>query len=160
MTLRQIEIPQQVGTYLLILHANRPRRVTVGKLGQCETSEGFYCYVGSAFGAGGLKSRLGRHCRRDKTARWHIDYLRAKTALAGAYWSASLDKREDSWVSQLCQCGTLTQPFAGFGASDSKQRSHLFFSQVLLGENAICAFLGETPEGGLNGRFEARYVRS
>ena len=153
MLLRQSEIPSEPGTYLLILYANRSRRVSIGKLGRFAAEAGFYYYVGSAFGSGGLKARLGRHCRRTKSLRWHIDYLRERTALAGAYWSTSLDKREAYWVERLNEHAALTCPFGGFGASDSKQASHLFFCPDLLKETTIRWLLGDSLTGGFHARF-------
>ncbi len=49
------------GSYILILHLNRPERIAVGKLGKCSFPAGYYTYVGSALGPGGLASRLKHH---------------------------------------------------------------------------------------------------
>jgi len=37
---------------------------------------GYYIYIGSAFGPGGVRARMLRHLRADKPKHWHIDYLR------------------------------------------------------------------------------------
>ncbi|MDO6460422.1 GIY-YIG nuclease family protein [Granulosicoccaceae sp. 1_MG-2023] len=149
MPLRPSNLPTDSGTYLLILCARRAQTVRVGKLGGFSVAPGFYYYVGSAFGGGGLRSRLSRHFKRDKTRRWHIDYLRHKTALAGAYWQCSADKAEDDWVIRLSQCNALSRPFSGFGASDSKQDSHLFFCPYLLSQTRLEQLTGVSLDGGL-----------
>jgi len=66
------------GTYALILHLSKKlERIEIGKLGRFAFDAGFYVYVGSAFGPGGLKARLQRHLRTDKPLHWHIDLLSA-----------------------------------------------------------------------------------
>ena len=61
------------GLYLVLLEAAAPIEVTVGKLGTFDFPAGRYVYVGSA--RRGLRARAGRHLRREKPLRWHIDYL-------------------------------------------------------------------------------------
>ena len=61
------------GLYLVLLEAAAPVEVTVGKLGTFDFPAGRYVYVGSA--RRGLRARAGRHLRREKPLRWHIDYL-------------------------------------------------------------------------------------
>jgi Uri superfamily endonuclease len=55
------------GTYALVLAAQKQRTISVGKLGILDVRPGFYVYVGSALGPGGLAARIGRHARQDKT---------------------------------------------------------------------------------------------
>ena len=64
------------GTYALILQCDLNDRVQIGRLGEIELRPGYYIYVGSAFGPGGVKARVERHWRTDKRKHWHIDYLR------------------------------------------------------------------------------------
>lgn len=65
------------GTYFIVCEAKTPRNIRIGARGLIAFNAGFYLYVGSAFGPGVIKARVGRHCLRRKTARWHIDYLTA-----------------------------------------------------------------------------------
>jgi Uri superfamily endonuclease len=37
------------------------KRLGIGSLGEFDIIPGFYAYVGSAFGSGGLRSRIGHH---------------------------------------------------------------------------------------------------
>ena len=75
------------GTYLLILRLDRDVvGLPVGKLGALDFSAGYYLYIGSAFGSGGLPARLAYHAKRRKTRRhWHIDYLREHGELEEAW---------------------------------------------------------------------------
>jgi len=52
------------GTYALLLKLDKQERITVGRLGTFDFPAGYYLYVGSALGPGGLQARLARH-RRD-----------------------------------------------------------------------------------------------
>ncbi|PMP73937.1 MAG: DUF123 domain-containing protein [Roseiflexus castenholzii] len=120
------------GTYLLILRLDRNiAGLPVGKLGALDFPAGYYLYVGSAFGPGGLPARLAYHARKDKVRlHWHIDYLRTHSHLEEAWCVACSARLEHLWVDAL-SAAPIVQPIApGFGASDSRCTSHLFFSAV------------------------------
>ena len=51
------------------------KRIDIGSLGRFDILPGFYAYVGSAFGAGGLRARIGHHLESTAWPHWHIDYL-------------------------------------------------------------------------------------
>ncbi len=55
------------GTYALLLKLDRWERITVGKLGTFDFPAGYYLYVGSALGPGGLQARLAHHQRGSKS---------------------------------------------------------------------------------------------
>lgn len=63
----------------MVIETVEPIRVKFGRLGSARVGTGYYVYTGSALGKGALslERRLGRHIRRAKTVRWHIDYLTA-----------------------------------------------------------------------------------
>ena len=61
-----------------MLRFSKRLEIVVGRLGVIQAERGYYVYVGSALGSGGLAARVGRHCRREKRLRWHVDYLRAR----------------------------------------------------------------------------------
>jgi Uri superfamily endonuclease len=76
-------LPNVPGSYALFLHLPRACHMRTGKLGEFFFPSGDYIYLGSAFGPGGLRARLGRHLRGDGTPRWHIDYLRKIAQVRG-----------------------------------------------------------------------------
>jgi len=65
----------QPGTYALVMRCSSDQQVEVGKLGSLRLQSGFYVYVGSAFGPGGLKARIAHHVKISERPHWHIDYL-------------------------------------------------------------------------------------
>jgi len=70
----RVGLPSLPGTYALVLRFSKRLEIIVGKLGVLSVQAGYYVYVGSALGPGGLAARVGRHCRREKALRWHVDY--------------------------------------------------------------------------------------
>src|ERR1041385_2849293 len=53
-----MNLPNAKGTYVLIASVLQMKRIEVGQLGEFDIVPGFYAYVGSAFGAGGLGARI------------------------------------------------------------------------------------------------------
>jgi Uri superfamily endonuclease len=98
------------------------RTVTVGGLGLIYFSRGHYAYVGSALG--GFRSRLNRHLHSGKKPHWHIDYLLEKAVLDAIITGETREKTECVIARELDQ---QFNSVPGFGASDCRCRSHLFF---------------------------------
>ena len=121
------EIPALKGSYILIMYVQQQSIVEIGRKGSMTLQPGFYLYVGSAFGPGGLCARVGRHARDEKPLRWHIDYLRQKAGLVAVYFSTDQKHLEDDWAESIENWPDTQVPLAGFGASDSHALSHLFF---------------------------------
>ncbi len=111
-----------------------PRTVRVGALGPVSLAPGFFVYVGSAFGPGGIRARVARHARANKRAHWHIDYVRRHFALEEVWLTTAPVRREHDWAHRLGR--HLESAVPRFGASDCRCASHLFFS-------------GERPDPGL-----------
>ena len=112
------------GVYVLVLEAHGT--VRVGRLGR-QRFDGVYLYVGSALGPGGLK-RVERHravaLGRNKTRRWHIDYLLALGSLRGVFVIETSQKIECAVAQRLSR---IAQPVVkGFGSSDCQCCTHLF----------------------------------
>ncbi len=121
-------LPSLPGTYVLVLRCSERAEIVVGKLlGVLAVQPGFYLYVGSALGPGGLAARVGRHCRREKTLRWHIDYLRVVAQIEEVWYATGKIHRECRWASALRELPGASVPLAGFGASDCGCPSHLLF---------------------------------
>ncbi len=113
------------GTYALILRADRPARIRVGRLAVMDVTPGFYVYVGSAFGPGGLDARVGRHRRGDGRVRWHVDYLRRVTRVVEVWATTDPVPHEHDWAAVFRDWPGATTPLAGFGASDCACPTHL-----------------------------------
>ncbi len=114
------------GTYVLILEALEDARIAVGRLGDLELMSGWYAYVGSAFGPGGVAARCRHHRQISQRPHWHIDYLRAACELREIWFSHDPQRREHTWAELLKGSRGARQPFAGFGATDCDCGSHLF----------------------------------
>ena len=117
------------GTYALILHSPSAEVIRVGKLGQLQIQSGFYIYVGSAFGPGGLRARISHHRHISNHPRWHIDYLRAVTCLQGIWYTYDSIRREHQWAEVFVCSKRASIPFGGFGSSDCRCQAHLTYYQ-------------------------------
>ena len=122
------------GTYLLCLHSQSNARSTIGKLGQLDIMPGFYLYVGSAFGPGGIRARLKHHLFSNTKPRWHLDYLRGVINTSEVWFSCDPVRREDLWSEVLSSHTDTEVPLTGFGASDRPAESHLFYISQLPGK--------------------------
>lgn len=118
------------GNYILLLHLPNDARLTIGKLGTFVFPSGWYAYVGSAFGAGGLVGRLKHHLQPVDKPHWHIDYLRQAAQLQEIWLSPSETRREQEWVDLMLVIPGAMILVEGFGASDSAQESHLIYFDV------------------------------
>ena len=109
------------GAYVLLIRLEKERKIRVGSLGDIDFRAGRYCYVGSAYGPGGLEARISRHLRKDKRERWHIDHL-----LKYAEIEEVFVKEGGNEVSIAAELSEKCRGIRGFGASDSPLDSHLF----------------------------------
>ena len=113
------------GTYALLLASNDSRRLSIGRLGSLALRPGWYVYVGSAFGPGGLRARLAHHRKLATRPHWHVDYLRLHATLERVWYTYDASRREHEWASVLLQLPGVEVPLPGFGSSDCECRSHL-----------------------------------
>ena len=114
----------------MILRLTAPAVLTIGKLGGFPFAAGWYAYVGSAFGAGGLRGRLSHHLKHEHRLHWHIDYLTQAAALEEIWYLASETGYEHDWANLLTTLPHATLPVSRFGASDCKCPAHLFYFPV------------------------------
>jgi Uri superfamily endonuclease len=99
----------------LLLRLDRGLNVTFGNR-QGSLEPGWYAYVGSAYGPGGIAARLRRHFRADKRLHWHVDSLTlAASALTALFQPGG---RECAIGERLRQSGHFTHVLEGFGSSD------------------------------------------
>ena len=124
--------PRQAGTYVLVMRVPAPLQVRIGRLGASVLPAGWYVYVGSALGPGGLRGRLARHFRADKKLRWHIDYVLSSAAaatqaqpIAQVWYVCSAVRNECVWARELGALPGARVAMRGFGASDCHCPSHL-----------------------------------
>lgn len=118
------------GQYVLLLYLPADQTLTIGKLGTFDFPAGWYAYVGSAFGAGGLVGRLKHHLQPVGNPHWHIDYLRREAVLKEIWLSPDAERREQDWVDLMMAIPGAVVLVEGFGASDSSRESHLFYFDV------------------------------
>ncbi|MFQ5994782.1 MAG: DUF123 domain-containing protein [Acidiferrobacterales bacterium] len=117
------------GTYALVLTTAGARAIIIGRLGQQRLQAGFYVYVGSAFGPGGVRARVMCHQRRERGLHWHIDYLISSTRLLEIWYTCDSQRREHLWASVVQTMPGASTPIQGFGASDCSCVAHLgYFS--------------------------------
>jgi Uri superfamily endonuclease len=114
------DLPTSRGVYTLHLYVPRLCSMTIGRLGQYDISIGHYLYVGSARGAGGLRSRVGRHLRGAGALQWHIDYLRNVAEVRGVFYTVTDRPLECRWSQTLVQLPRAFIPVLHFGSSDCR----------------------------------------
>ena len=97
----------------------------VGRLGPCGFGVGYYIYVGSARGPGGLRARVARHLRPAKKMHWHIDRLTAVLPVVDV-WVFADESHSECWLAGVIgSMGGVTEKVTGFGSSDCSCASHL-----------------------------------
>ena len=113
------------GTYALILRSQKSTSTQIGRWGRLHIKPGYYIYVGSAFGPGGVRARILRHCRKDKSKHWHIDYLRERVDPIFVWYSHEPRNLEHRWAELLSEMRE-TSSVKGFGCTDCRCYTHLF----------------------------------
>lgn len=121
-----LEVTDQPGTYVLVFQSSINKRLTIGRLGALDVVPGFYLYIGSAFGPGGLRARTGRHRRKNTVKRWHIDTLKSWIHLAEIWFTEDPVHREHQWAGWFASDDEWIVPLPGFGSSDCRCPGHLF----------------------------------
>jgi Uri superfamily endonuclease len=111
------------GSYVLLIRLAAGQAIKAGNLPETYFPGGHYAYVGSAMG--GFKPRLNRHHRKDKKRHWHIDYLLERAAIGGAGLVETETRAECTIADALSR---RFDSIPGFGASDCRCPSHLFFA--------------------------------
>ena len=126
-----MELPEANGTYVLVVFVPQMKRLKIGRLGTYDIIPGFYAYVGSAFGPGGLRARIDHHLESVAQPHWHIDYLLA-VAEPVEVWYALADRKLERDLAELMERSSrFRMPIPRFGSSDYRRSrtSHLFYSK-------------------------------
>ncbi len=124
-------IASGTGTYALILQAGHEDTICIGRLGQLHLIPGFYVYVGSAFGPGGLAARIEHHRKLSYRPHWHIDYIRPFVRVCDVWFSYDPARREHTWAATINGLSDLSVPLRGFGSSDCGCAAHLFYTPLV-----------------------------
>ena len=128
-SLFSLDLPDGKGTYILIALVPQMKRLKVGRLGTYDIIPGFYAYVGSAFGPGGLRARIYHHLESAVEPHWHIDYLLGYAEPVEVWYALSGWKLEQDLAELLAQASGFRVPIRRFGSSDYRRSrtSHLFY---------------------------------
>ena len=111
------------GSYVLLVELTDDEIIAVGRMRNICFRGGFYAYVGSAMN--GIESRLSYHRRHNKKPHWHIDYLLQRASISDIIVCQS-DTREECRIAR--ELSSQYDSIYGFGSSDCRCQSHLFFS--------------------------------
>lgn len=122
-----MDFPREPGTYALLFERPLSSPIVIGKLGSFEFPTGFYLYVGSALGPGGLAGRLRRHLSPTKKVHWHVDYLSQGSTLIEIWYSLGQVRLEHRWAAAMGRLDGARNPAPGFGSSDCRCDSHLCY---------------------------------
>ena len=124
MTFQTADFPKSPGTYAIWFKCTSPFETIVGKLGPRIFTRGYWVYVGSAFGPGGLRSRLNHHLQPPLRPHWHLDYVKNNMAPIEIWLAADPLKREHEWAEILTLLKGASCPIPRFGATDCSCRAH------------------------------------
>jgi Uri superfamily endonuclease len=113
------------GTYALVLYSESDTVIQAGRRHRMNVEPGYYIYTGSAFGPGGVRARVTRHCRGGTSRHWHIDYLREAVTPLYAWYSLEPVNLEHDRARALSEMAVVS-PVKGFGCTDCRCFSHLF----------------------------------
>lgn len=117
------------GTYAIVFRSYTRAKTNIGCRGPLTIEPGYYIYVGSAFGPGGVSARVARHCRAAQSKHWHIDYLREFVTPIAAWYSYCPVRLEHRWAQALAGIRDMT-PIQRFGCSDCRCQTHLFYTVI------------------------------
>jgi Uri superfamily endonuclease len=118
------KMPDFRGAYVLVLRLDETVRIELPRGASDHLMPGWYFYVGSARGSGGIRARVRRHFRSKNTAHWHIDRLTMEAVEMAAL--AVADGHECDLAGKLLESLRFKVAAAGFGSTDCRIcESHL-----------------------------------
>ncbi len=116
-------LPSEKGAYLLVVSVREPIALKPGRLPTHKLEAGWYVYSGSAYGSGGIRSRVARHFRTVTPHHWHIDYLTREKEL---YAMAFPGNGECALIAELKSSPSFKVAIKNFGSTDCRVcESHL-----------------------------------
>lgn len=116
------------GVYILIISIRKDIDLDIGAKGRIKFRRGLFAYVGSA--QTNLEKRIVRHLKRHKKKFWHIDYLLddPNSEIVKVFLKKATKTEECAIAERMCE---KFQSLKGFGCSDCKCLSHLFYIENL-----------------------------
>ncbi len=123
-------LPGLPGTYALLLYKGRAGRIRVGRLGTFQFPAGWYVYVGSARGPGGLRARLTHHWQPARSPHWHLDFLRQQAVPIEVGWKTGARRVECAWARMVGCIPGAALAVERFGSSDCRCPTHLWYFGV------------------------------
>ncbi len=144
----QSDMPtREPGTYCLVLRLDGDQRIALGRLGSFWFLGGWYLYLGSALGPGGVRGRLRRYLRAERQRHWHMDYLLDHAQVVGVLWAEQPERLECAWAAQLRGWPGARVPVPGFGASDCRCPGHLIHFAAEPNLEALAGALATVRQG-------------
>lgn len=104
------------GSYLLVFRLPETSIIFRGE--EARLGPGVCFYAGSAFGSGGLKSRIGRHIRSEKKVHWHIDLITERFRPVMILVNEGEKSFEHDYIKYLSECKDAVFPLRNFGNGD------------------------------------------
>lgn len=106
------------GVYALVLRLPETRLMRIGQLGTFLFEQGWYVYLGSAHGAGGVMGRTDVHARSEAERRklWNIDWFRAFADLIEIWFAHLPQQWECRWARTVPRMLGAAMPADNFGA--------------------------------------------
>jgi len=131
--LKLAAVEAETGTYALVLSARANGLVRIGRLGRLRLQFGFYVYVGSALGSGGVRGRVRHHLEPSSRPHWHIDHLRRHTSLEEVWYRLDRASWEHSGhsASAPCRVCLFLLLASGFGSGTVAQITQLIYQPPL-----------------------------
>ena len=121
--IREDDLPPIGGAYAILIETRRPADITLRGV-NLRLCPGQYLYCGSARGPGGIRARVGRHLRKSKAQRWHVDRLTGIGRVSGVV--VAPDGSECALFARFSALKGAEVPAPGFGSSDcSRCAAHL-----------------------------------
>jgi len=148
--------PRRPGVYALLVRAEEDAAMAVGALGILALKTGYYVYLGSARGPGGLAARVGRHLSARKGVRWHIDYILAAPHVRVIAVVYAETREPECVLTKPLEARGFTHPRPGLGASDCTWGCISHFLACPAGSPAAC--LGELVSGFRDAGLEPRLL--
>jgi Uri superfamily endonuclease len=137
------------GTYVVVLRAGEPAVVRLGALGTFRMPAGYWLYVGSAFGSGGVARRTNRHLGGTGHLLWNVDHLRGFANPTELWWTHHPIKVECRWAMALASRPECCVPAPRAGARDCKRcPAHLYRTENRPSAQTFAEQLGLAGWGG------------